>query len=111
MANLIFVVPSGLTGDVQVDGIAYTIAGGLLSIPTTTFLSDFAIAGLLARGFNWQQGATGHLGAVGGTASTGPTGRTSGTGATGMTGKTGGTGTTGTTGRTGTTGATGTTGV
>jgi hypothetical protein len=107
MADRIFNAPSGLTGDVIIDGVAYTIASGILRIPATTFLDANAVQSLLGRGFNWAVGATGH---DGGKANTGTTGVTAGTGTTGATGHSGGV-KTGVTGATGATGGTGTTGV
>lgn len=108
MADLVFTVPSGLTGDVIVGSVAYTISGGQLRIPATTFLPDGAVSGLLARGFNWQTGRTGATGVKAVTGTTGGTAATGTTGSTGATGASGGvkTGVTGATGATGPTGAT-----
>mgnify|MGYP006921301401 CR=1 FL=1 len=108
MADLVFTVPAGLTGDVIVGSTAYTISGGKLRIPATTFLPDGAVSGLLARGFNWANGNTGATGVKAVTGTTGGNATTGATGATGAQGNTGGvkTGVTGATGSTGPTGPT-----
>jgi hypothetical protein len=108
MANYVFQAPSGLTGDVlAADGLRYTIAGGLLSLPANA-VTPTLINALITSGWNWQVGATGAAGSAGATGATGTTGGTSATGSTGPAGAqgapggpTGGTGGTGTTGWTG----------
>lgn len=104
MADRIFTAPAGVTGDVIISGRTYTIAAGLLKIPTTDFLDDTAVQGLLTDGFNW---ANGNTGSNGGTGTKGVTGYTGGQGNQGRTGPTGAAGGTGNTGPTGVTGAAG----
>lgn len=108
MADLVFTAPANLTGDVIVGSVAYTIAGGTLTIPASTFLPDGAISGLLASGFNWANGRTGATGVQAVTGTTGGNATTGTTGSTGAQGNTGGvkTGVTGATGSTGPTGPT-----
>lgn len=108
----VLTAPSGQTGDVNVDGLFYTITVGKLFLPTSRAYSINVFPALLAAGFNWQ---TGQTGGAGGTAATGITGLTGSTGSAGATGHGGkvlaATGTTGQTGPTGPTGSAGATGV
>ena len=107
--SYVFKAPSGLTGDVNVKGTAYTIdSRGLISIPVTVPLSVADIGALLTSGWNWANGPTGATGGVLATGSTGTTGTTGTTGSTGAVGNTGHAGgPTGAAGKTGTTGWTG----
>lgn len=109
MPNITVQPPSGVTQAVMADGLMYTVANGVMTMPVLAFNT-----GLLAQGWNWANGnpgTTGATGAVQATSTTGATGFTGRTGATGQTGKsqgaTGGVGQTGPTGPTGATGATG----
>ncbi len=115
MADYLLTAPSGSPTTVNVDGINYTISGGVLRLPFDRVYSINAFPALLSAGFNWQVGATGGAGGTAATGITGQTGRTGATGATGRTGTnlaaTGVAGVTGTTGAAGAVGPTGPTGV
>jgi collagen type I alpha len=112
MADYIFEAPSSYntgTSVVLYDGSTAVIQGDrTLRVPVGSVNIDRTAAALMAAGFNWARGATGH---VGGTPATGTTGTTGSTGSTGRTGSTGATGHAGgPTGAAGGTGATGFTG-
>lgn len=107
MADFILIAPSSPPASINIDGIDYTITGGLLRLPAERAYSIGVFPGLMAAGYNWQTGATGHLGGSGDTAGTGVTGVSGSTGAAGHLGAVGKTGNTGSTGTTGSTGPTG----
>lgn len=75
--------PTGVTQAQGADGVTYTVAAGIITVPNW-------IAGpLLAAGWYLSSLSGGSTGGTGGTGATGATGGTGATGATGATGNTG----------------------